>query len=74
MKTNIVVTKKGDPEDYFGKYAYYCEPDDIVSIRNAIIKAYSSDFDNGLYELVINNFSWSDTARQTLMGYKKCFE
>lgn len=74
MKTNIVVTKKGDTEDYFGEYAYYCEPDDINSIKNAIDKAYSANFNNSLYDRVINNFSWEDTARQTLIGYNKCFE
>lgn len=74
MKTNIVVTKKGDPEDYFGSYAYYCEPDDVDSIRKAIVKAYNSEFNEGLFNRVKENYTWEDTARQTLEGYKKCFE
>ena len=74
MKTNIVVTKKGDTEDYFDKYAYYCEPDDIASITKAIKDAYIADFNEGLYEKIISNFTWEDTARQTFQGYNKCFE
>lgn len=74
MRTNIVVTKKGDPEDYFGPYAYYCEPDNIDSITRAIKDAYNADFDNALYDRVINNFTWEDTAKQTLQGYQMCFK
>ncbi|HQH26509.1 MAG TPA: glycosyltransferase, partial [Oligoflexia bacterium] len=37
---NIVVTGRGTARDYFGDYAYYCEPDDDESIRNAVLAAY----------------------------------
>lgn len=70
MKTNIVVTKKGDTEDYFGDLAFYCEPDDLKSIRNAVKKAYESPFDERLLTRIVQNFTWEDTARQTLDGYK----
>src|SRR6266487_230955 len=42
MNCNIVITKKGDTEEYFKDMAFYCEPDDIASIKEAIIKAYHS--------------------------------
>jgi glycosyltransferase involved in cell wall biosynthesis len=42
MDCNVVVTKKGDTVEYFSDMAYYCEPDDINSIRNAIEKAYNN--------------------------------
>lgn len=70
MYSNIVVTKKGDTADYFGNYAYYCEPDDLDSIRQAIEKAYVTPFDSGLRDKIMNNYTWSDTARETLKGYK----
>lgn len=69
MQTNIVVTKKGDTEDYFKQYAYYCEPDKIESIREAVIQAYNTPFKNELQELIIDNYKWEDTARQTYKGY-----
>lgn len=73
MRTNIVVTKKGDPEDYFGDMAYYCEPDDIESMRKAIIDAYEAEFKEALRQKILNCYKWEDTARETLKGYKMCF-
>lgn len=73
MHTNIVVTRKGDPEEYFKDYAFYCEPDDLVSIREAVKAAYEAPFDENLYEHIIANYKWEDAARQTLHGYESCF-
>lgn len=70
MNTNIVVTKKGDPEDYFGDYAYYCEPDDIESIKNAVIQAFNDPIKEDLRQHIIDNYKWEDTAAQTLDGYR----
>lgn len=73
MRTNIVATKKGDPEDYFKDYAFYCEPDDVQSIHYAIKNAYEQPFNEDLYKRIIENYKWEDTADQTLQGYKSCF-
>lgn len=70
MKTNIVVTKKGDTEDYFQNLAYYCAPDDLDSIRDAVIRAYESPYIIDLENRIKENFTWEDTARQTLDGYR----
>lgn len=70
MKTNIVVTKKGDTEDYFQDYAFYCEPDDIDSIRLAVKNAYETPFNEELRQRILDNYKWEDTATQTLEGYK----
>ena len=69
MNTNIVVTKKGDTEDYFRQYAYYCEPDDLKSIEEAVIKAYNAPVSNELRDLIVENYKWEDTAKQTYDGY-----
>lgn len=69
MHTNIVVTKKGDTEDYFKDFAFYCEPDDLTSIRDAVEQAYKAPFDEKLLERIQENYKWEDTARQTLQGY-----
>lgn len=73
MKTNIVVTKKGDTEDYFKDFAFYCEPDDLKSIRKAVSQAYEAPFNAGLLDRIRENYTWEDTARQTLEGYKSVF-
>lgn len=70
MHSNIVVTKKGDTEDYFGNYAFYCEPDDLDSIREAIITAYGTPFNSELHDKIMQNYKWSDTAKATLNGYQ----
>jgi len=71
MDCNIVVTKKGDAEEYFRDMAYYCEPDDVGSIRNAVTKAFDNPIDTRLKIHVQNNFTWEHTAAQTLSAYEK---
>ena len=73
MKTNIVVTKKGDTEDYFQDLAYYCEPDNLKSIRTAVVQAFEAPYNPDLYNRIISNYTWEDTARQTLTGYESIF-
>lgn len=69
MDCNIVLTRKGDTEEYFQDMAYYCEPDDTISIKNAIIKAYSSPVNSRLKGLISENFTWENAARQTFDAY-----
>ncbi|RZJ34219.1 MAG: glycosyltransferase [Flavobacterium sp.] len=71
MNCNIVVTRKGDTEDYFGNYAYYCEPDNVESIKEAINIAYNSPVDPALREKILDEFVWEKTAEQTLKAYKQ---
>lgn len=70
MGCNIVVTKKGDTYDYFEDYAFYCEPDDVKSIEDAIEKAYAAPFNPKLKERILENYIWERTAEETIKGYK----
>lgn len=74
MNCNIVVTKKGDTYDYFKDYAFYCEPDDVASIRKAIDQAYTSEVNPELRERILENFTWEKTAEQTFNGYNKALK
>jgi glycosyltransferase involved in cell wall biosynthesis len=69
MGCNIVVTRKGDTEEYFKDMAYYCEPDDIDSIRDAVIKAYNEPVNPGLKSFIKKNYTWNNAAQQTLEAY-----
>ncbi len=69
MHSNIVVTKKGDTEDYFKEHAFYCEPDELNSIKEAVVKAYNTPFNKDLYTRIVENYKWEDTAKQTFEGY-----
>ena len=42
MGANIVITDKGDTRDYFGDLAFYCSPDSVASIREALMRAHSA--------------------------------
>jgi len=70
MGCNIVVTKKGDTYDYFEDYAFYCEPDDVDSIKRAIDRAYNSTFNPKLKEKILTDYIWEKTAQETLKGYE----
>lgn len=69
MGCNIVATKKGDPYDYFGEDAFYCEPDDVNSIKNAIDNAYNAPKNENLKEKIFANYIWEKTAEETLKAY-----
>lgn len=71
MGCNVVVTTKGDTYDYFKDYAYYCEPDDIQSIRKAIDDAYAAAPNPELKKRILENYIWEKTAEETIKGYKK---
>lgn len=67
---NLVVTRKGDTEEYFGDKAFYCDPDDVDSIRQAIDKAYHAPANEELKSLITKSYNWTETARQTSEAYK----
>jgi glycosyltransferase involved in cell wall biosynthesis len=71
MKSNIVVTRKGDTMDYFGNDAFYCSPDDVPSIRKAIDLAYAANFNTEFRNRILENYCWEKTAEATLSAYKK---
>jgi glycosyltransferase involved in cell wall biosynthesis len=70
MGCNIVVTKKGDTEEYFGDHAFYCEPDNLESIRSAVDKAFGHPFNPSLKMRLKSNFTWANAAEETYKAYQ----
>lgn len=70
MGCNVVVTKKGDTYDYFEDYAFYCQPDDVESIKIAIDEAYNSPVNPKLKEKILEKYTWEQTAIETLKAYE----
>ncbi|HHY47983.1 MAG TPA: glycosyltransferase family 4 protein [Firmicutes bacterium] len=68
---NVVSTNRGTAVEYFGNYAWYCDPGDIKSIREAVLAAYASPKELLLQELVLQEFTWERAARETLKAYEK---
>ena len=71
MNCNLVVTAKGDTREYFGDYVYYCDPESIESIQEAIIRAWESPINPRLKEHIFNNYIWEKTAEKTLEAYHR---
>ena len=69
MGCNIVVTAKGYTREYFEKDAFYCDPASTTSILEAVEQAASADFNGRLREKIMNEFTWSQTAKKTLEAY-----
>lgn len=71
MGCNIVVTDKGDTRDYFGDNAWYCEPSDIASIKNAVDAAYAAPYNEQFREYILEHYTWKKAAEETLKAYKE---
>lgn len=70
MGCNLAISSKGSTTEYFGKYAEYCMPDDIASIRSAIDRAYNAPKNVDLVNHIYNNYTWKIAARRTIECYK----
>lgn len=70
MGCNVVVTRKGDTEEYFNNMAYYCEPDDVESIRKAVFQAHTDPVNPTLQGYIFSHYTWRETAEQTLQAYQ----
>ncbi|MDB4061948.1 glycosyltransferase family 4 protein [Vicingaceae bacterium] len=71
---NIVITKKGDTEEYFEDYAFYCEPDRPKSIQEAIEKALEEQVNLKFNELISKKYTWEVAAQKTFEAYQKVLD
>lgn len=71
MGCNIVVTDKGDTKEYFGDNAWYCEPEDVASIKNAVDKAFAAPYDEQFKAYILAHYTWEQAAIETLKAYKE---
>ena len=68
---NLVVSVKGSTRDYFRDYVDYCDPYDIDSIREAVLRALSREASDELKNFVRARYTWDKAAEATLAAYKK---
>jgi glycosyltransferase involved in cell wall biosynthesis len=71
MGCNIVITDKGYTRDYFGDDAFYCDPGNIESIRQAIEDASKNNYSKELQERIFKEYTWANAAEITLKAYQK---
>jgi glycosyltransferase involved in cell wall biosynthesis len=65
-----VTTTEGSTKEYFGEYAKYVKPFDIKGLKNAILECLKSNFNNGIREHILSNFTWDKSAFQTYKAYE----
>ena len=73
MGCNVVISEKGNQREYFKDYAFYCDPNDIDSIRLSILKAYETPINPSFREYIIKNYTWEKAAEKTLEPYNLVF-
>jgi Glycosyltransferase len=71
MGCNIVITGKGDAKEYFGEYAFYCDPSFPESIYSAVEKASVQERSEMLQNKIHSNFTWHQAAIQTKKAYEQ---
>lgn len=70
FNTNIVVSYEAPVQEYFKNEALICNPLDIESIEDKIIKAYHAPYNSNLKTIIKEKFTWEQTAKQTELAYK----
>lgn len=66
---NVVTTRRGYASDYLRDMAWYCDPGQKGSIRNAICAAYHAPFRMDLRQHILNRFTWNHAAEATVRAY-----
>lgn len=73
----IVVGNQGAEREYFGDFAYYCNPADVDSVREAVLKAWE-DRDmarrEAFREYILKRYTWVETARITAQAYEQVLQ
>ena len=69
MGCNIVVTDKGDTRDYFADDAWYCDPDSVESIKQAVDAAYNTPYNEAFRQRILSEYTWKRAAEETYKAY-----
>lgn len=70
----IVITEIGCTKEYFEGMVTYVDPYNIQNIYNGIKNELSIERDGSISDKVVNKFTWDNTAKQCIEGYKKAIE
>ncbi len=70
----VVVGDQGAEREYFGDFAYYCNPADVDSVRRAVLNAWQ-DGDTARREAfrqyILQNYTWQRAAEVTAEAYEQ---
>lgn len=68
---SVVSTNRGYARDYLEDFAWYCDPSDLLSIRNAVTDAFFSPGKPGMKEHIKNNLDPEKTVTQSFKLYQE---
>jgi glycosyltransferase involved in cell wall biosynthesis len=68
---NICITKEGSTQEYFLDLASYCDPYNLISIKNAVLRAFYSPKNDITKKHILENFTWDTVAKKTLKAYEE---
>jgi len=70
---NLVLSDRGSVREYFKDIVWYCDPDDLKTIKKAVHSAFDEErgFYSQLREIILNNFTWEKSANELFNVYKK---
>ena len=66
---NVVVTAVGGAREYFGDLAWYVEPENEHSIRNALVAAHNAPNSTALSNHIRKHFDWAIVAKKSADVY-----
>lgn len=67
----VVTTSIGAVREYFGDNAFYCNPYDYASIKEAVAKAWRAPKNELFSQYVREHYTWEVASRMTLAVYRK---
>lgn len=67
---NLVITNKGDTEEYFGNDAWYCDPSDPQLIYKAVKEAAVAPINSAIQNKILTTYNWRQAAKDTFEVYK----
>ena len=71
MGCNLAVSSIGTTTEYFEDEAFYCLPDDLSSIKEAVDNAFNKEKNNKLQNKIFAEYTWKKAAEKTLEAYQQ---
>ena len=68
---NCVVSFHGPVAEYFGGDVWYCDPDQLSSVREGVLNAWRAPGNESLRQTILEKFTWREASRVTREGYRR---
>ncbi len=70
----VVVGNQGAEPEYFREFAFYCNPADVDSVREAVLRAWEDDDlarREAFRQFILEHYTWDRTAEVTAEAYEQ---